>query len=381
VDAFAGQGYNVCAYLWDDIRSHSVLEYASGDLEDGYVFLQDGEPGANQLSYPKFEVNCGTQRHRLSMRHGLWDGSEYDDTRLKMINLPVLKRHGMAGATISVKNYIGFLTTADREARFGDFDALHDFFWGYRGGSDYGLLGRQLALIRRADLNIVDAIWVNPVDGWHNDDAAVRDNILLASTDPFALDYYSSVYVLVPHMAPGSSWALDADARHHGGDFRGLLATNENSARSKGTVDTIDLDDGFTAEEELAQLNAFVADASDQQDFALALVAEPDSRTVQRGESTAFRVSATIRGSYTRPVTFTLVGRPSETDVWFDVNPVIPPGSSDLYITTAASTVVGTYPLTIVGSTASSTGTANVTLSIVDCSFNAYLPLVVGKSD
>jgi uncharacterized protein (DUF362 family) len=261
-DAFVSQGYDVCTYVWDDVLGNFVSEYISGSVESGYVLVQDGTPGVDQLSYPKFESTCGSHTYQVSMRYGLWNGTTYDNARLKMINLPVVKRHGMAGATIAVKNYIGFLTTADREVRFGSFAAMHDFFWGYGGGSDYGLLGRQLALIRRADLNIVDAIWVNPFDGWHHADSAVRDDVLLASTDPFAVDYYASAYVLVPHMTPGSDWAHNADARHHGGDFRGLLMTNENRARAKGMADIIDLDDSLTAEEEQAQFNVFVADAS-----------------------------------------------------------------------------------------------------------------------
>ncbi len=260
-DAFAVQGYAVCTYLWDDIRNNAVGEYISGSLQSGYVFVQDGAPGRDQLSYPKFSVTCGARTYNISMRYGLWDGTAYDNARLKMINLPVLKRHGMAGATIAVKNYIGLISTANREARFGDFAAMHNYFWGYEGGSDYGLLGRQLALIRRADLNIVDAIWVNPEDGWHAEEHAVRDNILLAGTDPFAVDYYASAHVLVPHMLPGSAAAQAADARHRGGEFRRLLMTNENRARALGLAGIINLDDALTVEEEQAQFNVLVHDA------------------------------------------------------------------------------------------------------------------------
>jgi len=263
-DAFASQGYDVCKFAWDDIRNDIVSEYTSGDIGSGFVLVQDGSPGVDQLSYPKFEVTCGSHTYRISMRHGLWDGVTYTNSRLKLINFPVVKRHGMAGATIAVKNTIGFLTTANMRRRFGGYVTMHDFFWGYEGGSDYGLLGRQLALIRRADLNIVDAIWVNPAD--HRDArSAVRDNVLLASTDPFAVDYYTSVYVLLPHLIPGSDWALSADARHHGGDFRDLLMVNENRARLEGLTDIIDLDDRLTSQEEQAQFNVFVGDASNVQ--------------------------------------------------------------------------------------------------------------------
>jgi len=363
-DAFVSQGYNVCTYTWDNIRSSFVGEYSSGNMTSGYVLLQDGTPGTNQLSYPKFQVTCGAQTFQISMRYGLWNGTAYDNTRLKMINLPVVKRHGMAGATIAVKNYIGFLTTANRDARFGDFAAMHNFFWGYQAGSDYGLLGRQLALIRRADLDLVDAIWVNPVDGWHEETSAVRDNILLASSDPFAVDYYASAYVLVPHMTPGSDTAHDADARYHGGDFRGLLVTNENRARLKGMTDTINLDDSFTVDQEQAQFNVFVADASAPSTVMLSLTAEPVSRAIQPGQTAVYTLSPVFDGGYVRPVTLTLQGVPSEAIVSFVPNPVIPPGTSHLCITTTASTVAGVYPMTVTGTSEVLTGTANLTLIV-----------------
>ena len=137
------------------------------------------------------------------------------------------------GATIAVKNPIGFLTTGDSERRFGSSEEMRGFFWGYKGiHADYGLLGRQMARIRRADLNIVDAIWVSSASnqgGCPND--CIRQDVLLASTDPFALDYYASVNVLAP-LSP-SRWLRniarsvlrrssrnDANAAYHNGKFR-----------------------------------------------------------------------------------------------------------------------------------------------------------------
>jgi hypothetical protein len=375
-DAFVNQGYDVCTYTWDNIRDNFVSEYISGSIESGYVLVQDGTPGTDQLSYPKFEVTCGSHTYQISMRYGLWNGTTYDNTRLKMVNLPVVKRHGMAGATIAVKNYIGFLTTANREARFGDFTEMHDFFWGYVGGSDYGLLGRQLALIRRADLNIVDAIWVNPTSNTSGADSAVRDDVLLVSTDPFALDYYSSAYVLLPHITPGSDAARDADARYRGGEFRGLLLTNENRARLKGLTDIIDLDDGLTVDEEQAQFNVFVADASAPPDVTLSLTAEPTSRAIQVGQTAAYTLSPVINGGYVRPVTFALSGAPAETIVSLAPNPVVPPGTSRLYITTTASTATGTYTMTVTGSADQVTDTTSLTL-VMESAFTPTLTLTV----
>jgi hypothetical protein len=280
VDAFVSQGYGVCIADWQELTQTFVAEYGDGDNSDGYVLVDDpGEPGTDQLSYPKFELTCGSRTQQVSMRYGLWDGSTYDNIRLKMINLPVLKRHGWAGATIAVKNYIGFLTTGDRERRFGNSEEMHGFFWGFEGHHpDYGLLGRQMARIRRADLNIVDAIWVAAAsnkEGCPGD--CIRRDILLASSDPFALDYYASVNVLAPlqpsrslrntvrSIVRGSS-NNDASAAYPDSKFRNFLLCNENRLRLEGVGDTIDLDDGYTQAQEEAQFNAYVADASARRD-------------------------------------------------------------------------------------------------------------------
>jgi hypothetical protein len=381
VDAFVSQGYPVCISPWEALRTTFVDEYTSGDNESGYVGVQDGSPGVDQLSYPKFQVTCGSATYQISMRYGLWDGSTYDGTRLKMINMPIVKVHVQAGATVAVKNYIGFLTTGDTTRRFVDWSNMHNLFWGREGGSDYGLLGRQLALIRRADLNIVDAIWVNPTSQTSGEADAVRANVLLASVDPFAVDYYSSVYVLLPYLEPGSSDALAADARHHGGDFRGLLMTNENRARSLGMADIIDLDDSLSVEEELAQFNVFVADSSAPSPVTLALAAEPAGQAVQVGQTAAYTVSAAIHGGYVRPVGLALSGLPSETTIGFDPNPILPLDASRLTVTTTASTETGTYPLIVTGTADPVTATVTLTLTIrppgTEYPFKGYLPLVL----
>jgi hypothetical protein len=276
VDAFVSQGFDVCIYDWKELTNTFVDEYSTGDNRAGYVLVDDpGEPGTDQLSYPKFELNCINQKLQISMRHGLWDGSVYDNTRLKLINLPVLKRHGWAGATIAVKNYIGFLTTGDRERRFGDSNEMHGFFWGFEGHHpDYGLLGRQMARIRRADLNVVDAIWVAVASNKRGcPDDCLRRDVLLASTDPIAVDYYASVHVLAPlqpsRSIPNILRSLvrrssndDANAASPGGKFRAFLLVNENRLRLEGVTDTIDLDDSYTQAQEEAQFNAHVADAA-----------------------------------------------------------------------------------------------------------------------
>ncbi len=235
VATFRALGHPVSLYFWDTLNETLVRggdvhgagypagEYARGDMRDGYILLEDPTgSGADELSYPKFRTAGGRY---VSLRYGIWDGRRYDPDRLTLINMPVLKMHGMAGATIAWKNLIGLITISETERRYGNWDRMHDFFWGYTGGTNrrYGLLGRQLALVRAPDLNVVDAIWVANDD--NTSGAATRCNILVASTDPFAADWYASEYVL----RPVSSWPADASSARRG-LFRVASRTNQNAA-------------------------------------------------------------------------------------------------------------------------------------------------------
>ncbi len=273
VAAFAGLGYPVSTVIWDYLND-SLLdggtvggpvppgEYASGDATDGYLLVEDpAGSGADELSYPKFQTPGG---HFVSLRHGLWDGSSYAADRVTLVNLPVLKKHGMAGATVSWKNLIGFSTIANDPGRFGSWDAMHGFYWGYQdlGDATYGLIGRQLALIRAPDLNIVDAIWVATQDNTWGE--AVRSDVLVASTDPFAADWYASEYVLRPVVV---EYPQDSSAAR-AGTFRNATRVNQNAAAAAwpGTYPWVDLLDGYDGDEpspdEQSQMNVYLVGGS-----------------------------------------------------------------------------------------------------------------------
>jgi len=270
--AFARQGYRVCIADWHPLRETFVRDYDTGDGDNGYVL----DAGDNKLSYPKFQVNCNGVTLRVSMRKGIWTGTAFDAARLRMINLPVLKRHDTAWATISVKNYVGFITVSGSD-RWVNPNHRHCWLLSlpairFEGtctslSQEYGLLGRQMARIRRADLNIVDAIWVNPCDNVHYHAQAQRQDVLLASRDPFAVDYYAADYVLAPlaqqmpaGVCPGGRLE-NLQAGYHGGTFRTFLMRNAARMRAEGVTDTIILSDTLSFDEERFQFNVYVADA------------------------------------------------------------------------------------------------------------------------
>ncbi len=264
--AFAGQGYHVCFSDWKVLRSVFVADYNAGNSTDGYV-LDAADP---KLSYPKFAVNCGGAALQISMRYGLWNGSTFDAASLKMINVPVLKRHGSHWATAAVKNYVGFMSTVNYNNRFSGVSEVHCWLTGPSDNgysctdtsTRYGLIGRQMARIRRADLDLVDAVWVDPDS--NTSGRTYRLNVLMASRDPFALDYYATDYLLGPliHTYNPTAAYTQAMASTSGGWFRNFLVRQVGRLRAEGITNTIQMTDTMTPAQELAQFNVFLTDAA-----------------------------------------------------------------------------------------------------------------------
>jgi hypothetical protein len=183
---FSNQGYHVTGYNWTTIGYGSnnrwVQEYEQGDTNNGYV-----KEDSSGMTYAKFKTVYGT---KISVRKGIWDGSNYDNIRLKFINMPVLKSHSLMGVTASIKHYIGFLSYANIGS-----GTMHNMVY------QNGLLGVEMGKARFPTLNIVDATWVSaeittgPSAPYNR---ATRLNTLLASKDPVAVDYIAGKKVLRP---------------------------------------------------------------------------------------------------------------------------------------------------------------------------------------
>lgn len=103
------------------------------------------------------------------------------------------------------------------------------------------------------------------------------------------------------------------------------------------------------------------------------MTAVEDVARTNPGETATYNLSLTASEGFAAPVTLTLQGAPVGTSVSFEPNPVIPPGSSQLYITTTASTTAATYVMTVTGTSGALTNTAGLTLTVA---WYTYLPLV-----
>ncbi|MEM3590678.1 MAG: DUF362 domain-containing protein [Candidatus Bathyarchaeia archaeon] len=237
VDFFAGRGYRVSTYLWDSITTRRVNEYFEGDMDDGYVVNATRNPRTGiMVSYPKFKTAFGTY---ISFKYGVWDPANqtYSGGKLKVINLPVLKTHSIYGVTACVKHYMGVVSdklTAMLGAR------AHD-------SVGTGGMGTQMVETRFPTLNIIDAIWVNAVPRGgpstsYNE--ATRVNIIAASLDPVALDYWATKYILL-EVARRKGYSglssIDPDNTERG-SFGYWLRLSMEEIRRAGYQATVDED-------------------------------------------------------------------------------------------------------------------------------------------
>ena len=180
---FQGIGFKVTGVLWDTFTTIRVKEYADGDDTDGFVVEDVVQQTGQEISYAKFSTEYGT---KVSFKEGIWTGSAYDSSKLKVINMPVLKSHMLYQVTGAVKSYMGTVSDKLTEGRSHSSIAA-------------GGMGSQMAGTRMPALNILDMIWVGPERGpGVSYDSAVQVNKIAASTDPVALDCWASKAVLIP---------------------------------------------------------------------------------------------------------------------------------------------------------------------------------------
>ncbi len=212
IDSFSSM-VNISTFDWSNIRHNRVDEFSEGDLEDGYIFyeIKDPETGI-QVSYPKFTTYYGTH---ISFKHGLWNGTSYEK-RMKVINLPVLKSHFIYGVTAAIKNYMGVQS-----------EKLNGGLANGHASVATGGMGTLMVECGLPTLNIIDAIWINanpypddycgPSTEYH---MATRVNMLIAGTDPVALDYWAAKNVLLPtanSIGYTNTQSLDPENTQKGG--------------------------------------------------------------------------------------------------------------------------------------------------------------------
>ena len=114
---------------------------------------------------------------------------------------------------------------------------------------------------------------------------------------------------------------------------------------------------------------SFVQVTATPSDFSVA--ATPSSQTASRGKSTSYSVSVTPSNGFSGNVNFSVTGLPSGATASFTPSSVSGSGSSTLTVNTTSATPIGTYTLTITGSSGTLTNSTQVTLAVADFSLSA----------
>lgn len=241
VEYFNSHGFeNVTKYRWHPAGANPTpLQFAGSGSSvikhpgegDGYIWPHDlfyACPYGNRtiLAYPVFTSSYS--RITIDLKDGAFKDGDYTGQPVKFINFSALNHHGRyAGATASIKNFMGVVdmscgypapkpensfnthhigasavfrwmakhrTTLSKIPYFYD-TYLHPSIFRFQFTG--GVLGSFMKNIRRADLNIITANRV----GWGSrtdTEMAYQADILTASTDPVALDFWSCANVLLP---------------------------------------------------------------------------------------------------------------------------------------------------------------------------------------
>jgi len=222
INLFQNQGYNnVTACHWIDVDKGGkrVSNPADGD---GYVYRTDlicdnaatgDDYRETIMTYPIFTSSySGTT---IDLANGAYKNGDSIDQPVKFINFAGLCAHGSyTGATSAIKNYLGVADLSGGWKIGGkllqNYYNFHSFPFNDAGpGPVPGMLGKEvgtfLKTIRAADLNITTAEWV----GWEHRreiEKAEQTKKILASTDPVALDYYATKFVLYPAGKANNSY-------------------------------------------------------------------------------------------------------------------------------------------------------------------------------
>ena len=213
-----GNEFSTCH--WIDVDAGGKRVYGPSEV-NGYVYC-DGSGGvplitcdngakgddfrATIMTYPIFTTDKGTV---IDFKNGIWKRGSYTGQPLRFINLAALNHHSTySGATSTIKNYLGVtdLSGGPDPSNGGsltkNYYNFHSFpFNKWASGPQPGMLGAEigafLKAIRKADLNITTAEWIGLSS--RIDPPVAHTRAVLACTDPVALDYHATKYLLYPN--------------------------------------------------------------------------------------------------------------------------------------------------------------------------------------
>ncbi len=187
-----GAGYVYC----DGTGGQPLLSMDNGSNNDHFRRVI--------MTYPIFKTDNGTV---VDFKNGVWESDEYSKKKqVRFINIAGINHHSTwCGISSTIKNYLGVCDLSggpdpDQDGKLiDDCYNFHSFaFDKWAPGPEKGMIGAEIGVfmekIRRADLNIVTAEWVGLAD--RTVPPVSHTRCVAASTDPVALDYHCSKYIL-----------------------------------------------------------------------------------------------------------------------------------------------------------------------------------------
>jgi hypothetical protein len=112
------------------------------------------------------------------------------------------------------------------------------------------------------------------------------------------------------------------------------------------------------------RIGAFKFDECGTRDFTLGVT--PDSQGICVGTDAVYTADLGSVSGFNDPVTLSATGQPAGTTTAFSVNPVTPPGASDLTIGNTGAASAGSYAIIVAGVAPTSTHTVTVGLELFD---------------
>lgn len=206
-------GNRYSTYHWIDV-AYGEKRVFSPEGGTGYVYC-DGTGGVPMISmdndetgddfrevimtYPIFKTDKGTI---IDLKNGILNKGVYTEQPLRFINFATINHHShYVGATGAVKNYFGVVDISGGgwgklADKYNNFHSFAYNAWDF--GPVPGIMGAEVAMfmntIRKADLNIIAAEWVGLAS--RTESPVSHTKTVLVSTDPVALDYHATKYLL-----------------------------------------------------------------------------------------------------------------------------------------------------------------------------------------
>ena len=239
--------------------------------------------------------------------------------------------------------------------------------------SDYAVVG--FGAVSAYAANPVTFIWT---DGTPTASASAANGVYVsglnkgfritapADTSPRTLRVYAGVWKtqgkLTAHLSDGSAADYVSTGLSNSGSTSVGVFTLTYHAGSAGQTLVVTYTQATNTAGNVTLQAAALASGGPAPDFSLS--ATPSAQSVPAGSSGAYPVTVTPINSFSGTVTLGVSGLPSGATAGFAPPSITGGGGSTMTVTVGAGVALGTYPLTITGTSGSLSHTAGVNLTV-----------------